>query len=89
MKISISDGYSPTARPNRGYHDNLCRIEFISGFPSEEEMTKIVNFFYQNLKERQYMWCYPAEKQSRGNLEWWDDAKPHVFTIRYGYDSGD
>jgi hypothetical protein len=87
MKVTVEDRYSVSANPRRGYHDYVCSV-VIDGEGArlpEEDMLGIVEFFHRRTREKMsWMWCSPPKR-----MEPSESATIHIWTWKYGYDSGD
>lgn len=92
MKITVTDGYGPRARPRHGFHDYICRIVFSPGedgsVASDDLQRQVVDFFHRRHRAANFMWCWPPAKLPRpeGLSLYVGD---HVWEWGYGYDSGD
>jgi hypothetical protein len=72
---SIESGYTSRANPRRGYHDSHRTVTFEGG--TEDEQRAVMDEMRTEL-EPGNMWCGSPQK-----------VKPDVWSINYGYDSGD
>lgn len=72
---SIKSEYTSRAKPMRGYHDSERIVTFNGG--TDEEQKAVMDKMREELAP-QNMWCGSPKK-----------VEPNVWSINYGYDSGD
>jgi hypothetical protein len=80
MKYTVTNDYSKSADPRRGYHDHETKIVFAASADGwtattelQEKIAKHIALLYKD-----NMWCHGPTK-----------VDGYTWVIRWGFDSGD